>query len=236
MYCLSFASHCLSSSSRLAQVFSHGESKGSREREWKFTRLLEANLRNCHTVTSAMFYWPKQFTKHTQIQGSRNRLHLLKGEAAKSHWKSIDSERSGEYGEICNQSAILTPFLIWPFKNGKSGHLYLISVLQSKDINISPTGKFLYSLKKITFITLRTFLFIPNLWRVFVMKIYGAYQIGDFSTSILFMIWFSFLLYVELITLLKLLNIKSLSPSALIFYCCHRLSSWNNTNYYLALL
>lgn len=136
MYCLSFASHCLSSSSRLAQVFSHGESKSSREREWKCTKLLEANLRNCHTVTSAMFYWPKQFTKHTHIQGSRNRLHLLKGEAAKSHWKSIDSERSGEYGEICNQSAILTPFLIWPFDHLRMVRVGIFILFQFSKVKI----------------------------------------------------------------------------------------------------
>ena len=42
--------------------------------------------------------------------------------------------------------------------------------------------------------------------------------------SILMMVWFFFLL-VELILLFKLFNIKSLSLSALIFYCCHRFNS-----------
>ena len=47
---------------------------------------------------------------------------------------------------------------------------------------------------------------------------------------ILMVVWFFFLLLVELIMLFKLFNIKSLSLSALIFYCCHRLSSLHNAH------
>ena len=47
---------------------------------------------------------------------------------------------------------------------------------------------------------------------------------------ILMVVWFFFLLLVELIMLFKLFNIKSLSLSALIFYCCHRFSSLHNAH------
>ena len=49
--------------------------------------------------------------------------------------------------------------------------------------------------------------------------------------SILMMVWFFFLLLVELILLFKLFNIKSLSLSALIYYCCHRFNSLHNAHF-----
>ena len=53
---------------------------------------------------------------------------------------------------------------------------------ENKDINLSPTGNFLIYFKKVTFITLRTFLFISICEVIFVININGVYQRNDSST------------------------------------------------------
>ena len=60
MYFLSFASHCLLSS-RQAQVCAYGESESKKE-SGSLKDFLRPLPGSC-TVTSAVFNWPKQFTK-----------------------------------------------------------------------------------------------------------------------------------------------------------------------------
>lgn len=80
--------HEFLSSSKRNQVCFHGSCSTPR------ARLLGIWAQNSHIIDSIAFYWPKQVISPTQTQAvGKWTLPLLIRQTAKSHWKSLDTQR-----------------------------------------------------------------------------------------------------------------------------------------------
>lgn len=169
-YFLGFVSH-LSSFSWEAQAFCHSE------REEESGGILDSLRPIPGTVTSATFYWPKQFTKLSQIQGEGiDSTSWWEKQLYKSHFAKARIQREvGDRGKLVINLPYWLPHLLFGhcslhLKYGNSEYLCLILNIYKKESTISQFRRtFDAAFKKISFITIRKLLSITNLPQFFVM-------------------------------------------------------------------